>query len=364
MISCSRSACCASSSASSLRAACHSSRVPILCSGISGPPIWLDDSGHRAGSLEATAPPVRPPDGARAIAGAMIGGENGRRPAWASLSSVPTAAGARRTAGRQPVAVAAGDLLIAVLGATVAALTTGQSWLDAGDLPCAAGLAAYRRWRPAAQRVPCPWPRRTRTRATVRHTRKRPGAAELGTSEAVLAEAVERMLPRSADRCGCARRLKPGHKSGRTPARPAAARALVPVLRGLAAGDPCGHYVDLPGPRQESHDHFGSGYHCPELLVRLVEHEVLAGALAVGEGGAVLDHAVQAQRAAGGGRLGDADKPGCPRQPDISLAAWLAGQYAGGHEADARPEIDAAFGYGGGVSGPGAARQPGFGAEM
>jgi hypothetical protein len=38
--------------------------------------------------------------------------------------------------------------------------------------------------------------------------------------------------------------LKPGHKSGRTLARPAAARALVPVVPGLAASDPCGHYVD------------------------------------------------------------------------------------------------------------------------
>jgi SLT domain-containing protein len=37
----------------------------------------------------------------------------------------------RRTAGRQLVAVAADDLPFAVPGATVAALTTGQSWLDA-----------------------------------------------------------------------------------------------------------------------------------------------------------------------------------------------------------------------------------------
>jgi len=39
--------------------------------------------------------------------------------------------GTRRTAGRQLVAVAVDDLPFAVLGATVAALTTGQSWLDA-----------------------------------------------------------------------------------------------------------------------------------------------------------------------------------------------------------------------------------------
>jgi len=89
--------------------------------------------------------------------------------------------------------VAADDLPFAVLGATVAALTTGQSWLDAlpdtlkmrrrqlggliaaplprcslaataGDLPCVAGLPTYRRWRATAQYVPRPWPRRTRTR--------------------------------------------------------------------------------------------------------------------------------------------------------------------------------------------------------
>src|SRR5215471_19574025 len=52
---------------------------------------------------------------------------------------------------------------------------------------------------------------------------------------------------------------------------------------------------ELAGPGQESQEHFGSGYHCPELLVRLVEHKVFAGALAFGEGGAVLDHALQAQ---------------------------------------------------------------------
>jgi hypothetical protein len=47
------------------------------------------------------------------------------------LSSVPAAAGAGRTAGRQLVAVAVDDLPFAVLGAAVAALTTGQSWLHA-----------------------------------------------------------------------------------------------------------------------------------------------------------------------------------------------------------------------------------------
>ena len=122
--------------------------------------------------------------------------------------------------------------------------------------------------------------------------------------------------------------------------------------------------AELAGPRQESQEHFGSGYYCPELPVGLVEHEVLAGALAFGEGGAVLDYTLQAQHAAGGGRIGDADQPGCPRQSDIRLAAWLAGQHMGGHEAGARPQIDAALRYGGGVSGPGAAWQPGFGAKM
>ena len=60
-----------------------------------------------------------------------IRGENGERPARARLSAVPVAAGARRAAGRQPAAVAVDDLSFAVLGATVAALTTGQSRLGA-----------------------------------------------------------------------------------------------------------------------------------------------------------------------------------------------------------------------------------------
>src|SRR5919198_675645 len=41
LISWSRSACSASSFASSSRAPCHSSRVPVLCSGISIPPVGL-----------------------------------------------------------------------------------------------------------------------------------------------------------------------------------------------------------------------------------------------------------------------------------------------------------------------------------
>ena len=51
MISSFRSACSASSFASSSRAACHSSRVPIVCSGISSPPVL---SSAAPGAIEST----------------------------------------------------------------------------------------------------------------------------------------------------------------------------------------------------------------------------------------------------------------------------------------------------------------------
>ena len=65
-----------------------------------------------------------------------------------------------------------GGLIAAQLPDVPLAATTG-------DLPCVTGLPTDRRWRATAQRVPRPWPRRTRTRTTVRHTRTRLRAAEL-----------------------------------------------------------------------------------------------------------------------------------------------------------------------------------------
>src|SRR6516162_7232579 len=90
----------------------------------------------------------------------------------------------------------------------------------------------------------------------------------------------------------------------------------------------------------------------------------MTGAFAAGESGAVLNHTLQVHGAAAAGCPGDADQPGCPRQPYISGITRLPGEYAGGHITGARPEIDAALRYGGGVSRPGTAWQPGFGAEM
>jgi cystathionine beta-lyase len=115
--------------------------------------------------------------------------------------------------------VAVDDLPFAVLGATVAALTTGQSWLDAlldtlkmrrrqlggliaAQLPDVPWQPAYLAWLDCRRIGDGEQPRNVfpdcgrvalETRTTVRHTRKRLRAAELGTSEAVLAEAIERM---------------------------------------------------------------------------------------------------------------------------------------------------------------------------
>src|SRR5262249_52931090 len=46
--------------------------------GISNPPVRPGDSGHRAGSVEATASPIQPPDGRRVIAGARTRGGSSR----------------------------------------------------------------------------------------------------------------------------------------------------------------------------------------------------------------------------------------------------------------------------------------------
>ena len=118
-------------------------------------------------------------------------------PAGARLSSVSAAVGARRTAGRQLVAVAIGCSRRHGRGPhhgpVLAGRAAGHSqdapppaWrpdrraatrcspaATAGDLPCVTGLPTYRRWRAASQCVPRPRPRRTRTRTTVRLTRKR-----------------------------------------------------------------------------------------------------------------------------------------------------------------------------------------------
>src|SRR5262249_52268468 len=69
------------------------------CSGISGPPIRRDASGHRARSLEAMASPRRPPDSGKVIARARIHGDIGERLTLMRPSSAPAAAGRRPTAG-------------------------------------------------------------------------------------------------------------------------------------------------------------------------------------------------------------------------------------------------------------------------
>jgi hypothetical protein len=58
-----RSACSASSFPSSSRAACHSSRVPVLCSGMSPPSFGRDRSGcaRICRRSDASASPMRPP---------------------------------------------------------------------------------------------------------------------------------------------------------------------------------------------------------------------------------------------------------------------------------------------------------------
>jgi bifunctional pyridoxal-dependent enzyme with beta-cystathionase and maltose regulon repressor activities len=180
------------------------------------------DPGHRAGSLDATASPIRPPDGERVIAEARIRGENGERPACARQSSGSTAADARRTAGRQLVAVAADDLPFAVHDATVAALTTGQSWPDAlpgtlkmrrrqlggliaaqlPDVPGQPPQATYLAWLDCRHIADGGQPRNVfpgRGRVALEPGPRlgTPGSGfvrlNLGTSEAVLAEAIERI---------------------------------------------------------------------------------------------------------------------------------------------------------------------------
>src|SRR6266545_2171850 len=81
----------------------------------------LDDSGHRAGSLEATASPVRPPDGGRVIAGRGSAAKMAKGPAERDcLQYRPQSApGARPDASWSP-------WRLAVPGATVAALTTAS----------------------------------------------------------------------------------------------------------------------------------------------------------------------------------------------------------------------------------------------
>src|SRR5205823_4251495 len=106
--------------------ACHSSRVPILCSGISGPPIRLDDPGCRAGPwklrhLQEDRPTVAESSLGRGSAATTANGPPGRD----CLQYRPQSAADARPAASWP------PWRFAVLGATVAALTTGQSWLDA-----------------------------------------------------------------------------------------------------------------------------------------------------------------------------------------------------------------------------------------